>query len=114
MHLLISSPPSPTAKTVDELRARTTWPPGLVVTTPRSSARTPRGIQYVEHTDGAEMFKAVCKLGLEGLPQRSGCTVSLRPVQELDQGQESEITHRNRAIDGTYNTLAKSGHRATP
>ena len=32
------------------------------------------GIQYVEHTDGAEMFKAVCKLGLEGLPQRSGCT----------------------------------------
>jgi hypothetical protein len=22
-------------KTVDELRARTTWPPGLVVTTPR-------------------------------------------------------------------------------
>ena len=97
MHLLISSPPSPTAKTVDELRARKR-----------------RGIQYVEHTDGAEMFKAVCKLGLEGLPQRSGCTVSLRPVQELDQGQESEITHRNRAIDGTYNTLAKSGHRATP
>jgi ATP-dependent DNA ligase len=30
---------------------------------------TRRGIQYVEHTegDGAEMFKAVCKLGLEGI-----------------------------------------------
>jgi len=29
--------------------------------------RTRRGIQYVEHTegDGREMFKAVCKLGLE-------------------------------------------------
>jgi bifunctional non-homologous end joining protein LigD len=29
--------------------------------------RTRNGIQYVEHTegDGAEMFKAVCKLGLE-------------------------------------------------
>jgi bifunctional non-homologous end joining protein LigD len=27
------------------------------------------GIQYVEHTegDGVEMFKAVCKLGLEGI-----------------------------------------------
>jgi bifunctional non-homologous end joining protein LigD len=39
------------------------------------------GIQYVEHTegDGAEMFEAVCKLGLEGIvskkldaPYRSG------------------------------------------
>jgi bifunctional non-homologous end joining protein LigD len=31
--------------------------------------RTRRGIQYVEHTegDGVEMFKAVCKLGLEGI-----------------------------------------------
>ena len=41
-------------------------------------------------------------------PYRSGLS------KELDQGQESEITHRNRAIDGTYNTLVKSGHRATP
>jgi ATP-dependent DNA ligase len=33
------------------------------------SKRTGRGIQYVEHTegDGREMFKAVCKLGLEGI-----------------------------------------------
>jgi bifunctional non-homologous end joining protein LigD len=31
--------------------------------------RTRRGIQYVEHTegDGGEMFKAVCRLGLEGI-----------------------------------------------
>jgi bifunctional non-homologous end joining protein LigD len=30
---------------------------------------TRRGIQYVEHTegDGVEMFKAICKLGLEGI-----------------------------------------------
>jgi bifunctional non-homologous end joining protein LigD len=43
--------------------------------------RSRRGIQYVEHTegDGNEMFKAVCKLGLEGIvskkldsPYRSG------------------------------------------
>jgi bifunctional non-homologous end joining protein LigD len=34
--------------------------------------RTRRGIQYVEHTegDGGEMFKAVCKLGLEASCQR--------------------------------------------
>jgi bifunctional non-homologous end joining protein LigD len=31
--------------------------------------RTRRGIQYVEHTegDGGEMFKAICKVGLEGI-----------------------------------------------
>ena len=31
--------------------------------------RTRRGIQYVEHTegDGGQMFKAACKLGLEGI-----------------------------------------------
>jgi bifunctional non-homologous end joining protein LigD len=43
--------------------------------------RTRDGIHYVEHTegDGAEMFKAVCKLGLEEMvskklnaPYRSG------------------------------------------
>jgi ATP-dependent DNA ligase len=31
--------------------------------------RTKGGIQYVEHVeaDGAEMFEAICKLGLEGI-----------------------------------------------
>jgi bifunctional non-homologous end joining protein LigD len=31
--------------------------------------RSRSGIQYVEHTvgDGAKVFKAVCKLGLEGI-----------------------------------------------
>ena len=31
--------------------------------------RTRRSIQFVQHTegDGVEMFKAVCKLGLEGI-----------------------------------------------
>jgi bifunctional non-homologous end joining protein LigD len=34
-----------------------------------NNSRTRRGIQYVEHTegDGVEMFKAICKLGLEGI-----------------------------------------------
>ncbi|MGA8928195.1 MAG: hypothetical protein WB537_00335, partial [Pseudolabrys sp.] len=47
----------------------------------RSLRRSRGGIQYVEHIegDGVEMFKAVCKLGLEGIvskkldaPYRSG------------------------------------------
>jgi ATP-dependent DNA ligase len=35
--------------------------------------RTRRGIQYVEHTegDGVEIFKAVCKLGLEGIVSKN-------------------------------------------
>ena len=35
--------------------------------------RTRRGIQYVERTegDGGEMFKAVCKLGLEGMVSKN-------------------------------------------
>jgi hypothetical protein len=46
------------------------------------------GIQYVEHTegDGVEMFKAVCKLGLEeNCLKETGCALSLRPVKKLDQ-----------------------------
>jgi bifunctional non-homologous end joining protein LigD len=48
--------------------------------------RTRCGIQYVEHTegDGKEMFKAVCKLKLEGIvskklvaPYRSGAIENL-------------------------------------
>jgi ATP-dependent DNA ligase len=40
------------------------------------------GFQYVEHSegDGREMFKAVCKLGLEGnCLKETGCAVSLSP-----------------------------------
>ena len=57
--------------------------------------RTRRGIQYVEHTegDGAEMFKAVCKLGIEGMvSKKDECPVSLRSLEKLDQSQKSEST----------------------
>jgi hypothetical protein len=39
------------------------------------------GIQYVEHTegDGAEMFEAVCKLGLEGIVSKK-LDAPYRPV----------------------------------
>src|SRR5262249_2916974 len=51
---------------------------------------TGTGIQYVEHTegDGAEMFEAVCKLGLEGMvskkltaPYRSKPSKSWSPME---------------------------------
>ena len=53
--------------------------PYLLVTAEREAAlrkvlkRTRRGIRYVEHTegDGAEGFKAVCKLGLEGIVSKN-------------------------------------------
>jgi len=46
-----------------------------------------------KHTegDGVEMFKAVCKLGLEGIVSKKlECAVSFRSVENLGQGQESE------------------------
>jgi len=56
------------------------------------------GIQYVEHTagDGAEMFKAVCKLGLEGIGfKEADLALSFRTVEKLDQSQKSKGTRCN-------------------
>jgi bifunctional non-homologous end joining protein LigD len=66
--------------------------------------RTRRGIQYVEHTEGdGEMFKAVCKLGLEGIvskkldaPYRSG------PSKTWIKVKNPEAPAATRAIDGTF------------
>ena len=47
----------------------------------------PNGIQYVEHIegDGDAMFKAVCKLGLEGIVSKEIIrALSLRAVEKLD------------------------------
>jgi len=63
------------------------------------------GIQYVEHTegDGAKMFKAVCKLGLEGIvskkltaPYRSG------PSRTWIKVKNPKAPAATRAIDGTF------------
>ncbi|HEX3341891.1 MAG TPA: DNA ligase [Pseudolabrys sp.] len=63
------------------------------------------GIQYVEHTesDGAEMFEAVCKLGLEGIvskrldaPYRSGRARSWIKVKN------PRAPAATRAADGTF------------
>jgi bifunctional non-homologous end joining protein LigD len=67
--------------------------------------RTHRGIQYVEHTegDGGEMFKAVCKLGLEGIvskkldaPYKSG------PSKAWLKIKNPNAPAATRAIDETF------------
>jgi len=67
--------------------------------------RTRGGIQYVEHTegDGAEIFKAICKLGLEGIvskridaPYRSGRARSWIKVKN------PKAPAATRAQDGTF------------
>jgi len=53
-------------------------------------ARRHSAFSYVEHTegDGDEMFKAVCKLGLEGIISK-----------KLD---DPKATAATRAVDGTF------------
>ena len=67
--------------------------------------RTRRGIQYVEHTegDGVEMFKAICKLGLEGIvskkleaPYKSG------PSKAWVKIKNPKAPAATRATDGTF------------
>jgi bifunctional non-homologous end joining protein LigD len=67
--------------------------------------RTRRGIQYVEHTegDGVEMFKAICKLGLEGIvskkldaPYKSG------PSKAWLKIKNPNAPAATRVIDGTF------------
>src|SRR5262245_55552878 len=67
--------------------------------------RTRNGIQYVEHTegDGAGMFKAACKLGLEGIvskkvdaPYRSG------PSRTWIKVKNPKTPAASRATDGTF------------
>jgi bifunctional non-homologous end joining protein LigD len=67
--------------------------------------RTRRGIQYVEHTegDGVKMFKAICKLGLEGIvsktldsPYKSG------PSKTWLKIKNPKAPAATRANDGTF------------
>jgi bifunctional non-homologous end joining protein LigD len=63
----------------------------------RKLLRGDRGIQYVEHAEGhgEKLFGAVCKLGLEGIVSKRLESTSVRQVEGLDQGQESEGTGCN-------------------
>jgi bifunctional non-homologous end joining protein LigD len=67
--------------------------------------RTKGGILYVEHVegDGAEMFEAVCKLGLEGIvskkldsPYKSG------PSKTWLKIKNPKASAATRAMDGTF------------
>ena len=67
--------------------------------------RTQGGIQYVEHSegDGAEMFEAVCKLGLQGVvskridaPYRSG------PSKSWLKTKNPKVAAAMRIIDGNF------------
>jgi bifunctional non-homologous end joining protein LigD len=65
--------------------------------------RTRRGIQYVSEGDGVEMFKAICKLGLEGIvskkldaPYKSG------PSKVWLKIKNPNAPAATRAIDGTF------------
>jgi len=64
-----------------------------------------KGIQYVAHVEahGAEMFDAVCKLGLEGIvskkftaPYRSG------PSKSWIKVKNPQAAAATRAQDGTF------------
>ncbi|HET7382993.1 MAG TPA: hypothetical protein VFJ59_10450 [Pseudolabrys sp.] len=67
--------------------------------------RTKGGIQYVEHVegDGAEMFAAACRLGLEGIvskkinaPYRSG------PSKSWIKVKNPKAAAAARVLDGTF------------
>ena len=71
----------------------------------RKLLRHGRGIQFVEHTegDGDEMFKAVCKLGLEGIvskklnaPYKSG------PSKAWLKIKNPKAPAATRAVNGTF------------
>jgi bifunctional non-homologous end joining protein LigD len=67
--------------------------------------RTRRGIQYVEHTegDGVEMFKAVCKLGLEGIvSKRLDAPYKSGPSKAWLKIKNPNAPAATRAIDGTF------------
>jgi bifunctional non-homologous end joining protein LigD len=64
-----------------------------------------RGIQYVEHTDGdgSEMFKAVCRLGLEGIvPKKLDAPYKSGPSSAWLKIKNPKAPAATRATDGTF------------
>jgi ATP-dependent DNA ligase len=63
------------------------------------------GIQYVEHTegDGEEMFKAICKLGLEGIVSKKLTSVYRSgPSKAWLKIKNPKAPASTRVIDGTF------------
>ena len=71
----------------------------------KSSQSYPAWLQYVEHTegDGAEMFAAVCKLGLEGIvSKRIGAPYRSGPTKTWLKIKNPKSPAATRAADGTF------------
>ena len=67
--------------------------------------RTRRGIQYVEHTegDGVELFKAVCKLGLEGIVSKKlNAAYKSGPSKAWLKIKNPKAPAATRAADGSF------------
>jgi bifunctional non-homologous end joining protein LigD len=67
--------------------------------------RTRRGIQYVEYTegDGGEMFKAACKLGLEGIVSKKlDATYKSGPSKTWLKIKNPKAPAATRAADGAF------------
>jgi bifunctional non-homologous end joining protein LigD len=67
--------------------------------------RTRRGIQYVEHSegDGGEMFKAICKLGLEGIVSKKlDALYKSGPSKAWLKIKNPKAPAATRAVDGTF------------
>jgi len=63
------------------------------------------GVQYVEHTrgEGAKMFEAVCKLGLEGIvSKRSGSFYRSGPSKMWVKVRNPKSPAATRALDGSF------------
>jgi hypothetical protein len=71
----------------------------------RKLLRHGRGIQFVEHTegDGDEMFKAVCKLGLEGIVSKKlNAHYKSGPSKAWLKIKNPKAPAATRAVDGTF------------
>jgi len=67
--------------------------------------RTHNGVQYVEHTegDGAGMFKAACKLGLEGIVSKKvDAPYRSDPSRTWIKVKNPKAPAASRATDGTF------------
>jgi len=66
--------------------------------------RTKRGIQYVEHTEGdaVEMFKAICKLGLEGIVSKLNAPYKSGPSKAWLKIKNPKAPAATRVIEGTF------------
>jgi ATP-dependent DNA ligase len=63
------------------------------------------GVQYVEHTEGegAEMFAAVCKLGLEGIVSKRLTSVyKSGPSKTWIKNRNPKSSAATRALEGSF------------